>query len=1262
MKRVQALTMAALMALGSFCLPFAARAAETATPEQAAPAALAQPAAPEIPGTAETARATVTPEFEIGTAEQARTYAAPAYTPVTALDTKVTGFANANTSLAMTLIARYNAGAMSKDGGSMEIVAYNAAKTCAYAVSGLKGKLVVLPLSGMAEGSTVQELTGTELDLAAMVNSASFTYGDLTSVAVSPDGGKVAVAVQQADTAAAGCVAVFAVNDDGSLAAVPTLYPTGVQPDNVVFADDNTILTADEGEPRDGYGAGTTDPAGTVSIIDLADGASVQAGFDGFAAQELLDQNILLGKVDGVTQSPALDLEPEYITVAGGVAYVSLQEANAIGVLNLADKKFTAVYSCGFEDFSQVPVDLNEDGGYKAETYENLAGARMPDGISSVVIGGQTYLLTANEGDAREWGGYTNETKVKGIAKKAIRALDAARCDGLPAGKTVLFGGRSFTMYRMEATGMTPVYDSADGFESLTAQYLPDRFNVSNDDLDVDSRSQKKGPEPESVTTGTVGGRTYAFIALERVGGVMAYDITDPANVSFVNYINSRSYGDVVESDVSPEGLCLAAVNGQNYLLAACEVSGTLAAYRLDARVVAQTDIQILYTNDVHTAYERSADGSRLGYAAVAGRKNALEAQGYQVTLVDGGDAIQGEAAGTLSQGAYLVDMMNTTGYDLAAIGNHEFDYGMARFLDLSANEANYPYISCNFIDLRTNKTVFDPYRIIDYGGKKVAYVGISTPETFTKSTPTYFQDANGKYIYSFCEGDNGKELYTAVQNAIDAAKADGADTVIAVGHVGIDKVSEPWTSYDIIANTTGLTAFLDAHSHSTIAGEDRTDKSGATVRLMSTGTKLAAVGQLTLHADGSVDTRLLTNADLPAAQDDPAVAAAAQAITGQFSALLGKVVATTNVDLTVQDPATGKRLIRSQETNMGDLCADAYRAMLGADVAIVNGGGIRDNIAAGEITYGDIIAVHPFGNAACLVEATGQELLDVLEMASRAASAQNSELGGFLQVSGITYEIDTTIPTSVEVDDKGMFVGVNGARRVKNVMVGGVPIDPAKTYTLASHNYLLKSGGDGLNMFMDNKILQNEVLLDNEVLINYITGTLKGVISGDAYADAYGAKRIKVITAYQAPTATADGYQEYLRGAETVREVLKATGAQPSAKPSAQPSANPTVQPSEKPTVQPTQQPTVAPGVVGTPSAQPTLAPADAHGDIGPAKANGTWGQQDAAATAKPAATASRVPQTGDVTPIGWFVLLLAGSGFVLLLLLLRYRKDRRR
>ena len=518
------------------------------------------------------------------------------------------------------------------------------------------------------------------------------------------------------------------------------------------------------------------------------------------------------------------------------------------------------------------------------------------------------------------------------------------------------------------------------------------------------------------------------------------------------------------------------------------------------AEETAAKDVVVLYTNDVHCGIDEN-----IGYAGLAAYKKAFAKAGYDVLLVDNGDAIQGGPVGTLSKGEYIIDIMNEVGYDVATIGNHEFDYGMDQFMALR-EKAKFPYVSANFTDLE-GKPILDPFVIKEAGGRKIAFVGASTPETFTKSTPTYFQNEKGEYIYDFCEGEDGKRLYAAVQKAVDDAREAGAEYVVVLAHLGIDGSSVPYTSSDLIVNTNGIDAVLDGHSHSTIEQEVVKNKDGEEVLLSSTGTKLAAVGALTIAADGTLSTRLHTESIF---QDDETTAFV-EGIKAQYGETLAKVVASSQVDLIVNDltavDSEGKpiRIIRSQETNLGDLCADAYRLVSGADIGVVNGGGIRAAIPAGDITFEQIINVHPFGNAMCVVEATGQQILDALE---KSVSKLPDENGGFLHVSGLTFTVDMSVPSTVVVDDKGNFVEVSGERRVKDVKVGGEDIDPAKTYTLASHNYMLKSGGDGTCMFQDCPVLIDESMLDNQVLINYITGTLGGVV-GEEYAAPYGQGRI---------------------------------------------------------------------------------------------------------------------------------------------------------
>ena len=528
-------------------------------------------------------------------------------------------------------------------------------------------------------------------------------------------------------------------------------------------------------------------------------------------------------------------------------------------------------------------------------------------------------------------------------------------------------------------------------------------------------------------------------------------------------------------------------------------------------------DVIVLYTNDIHCGVDQT--DSSIGIAGLAKVKKELKNQYNNVVLVDNGDAIQGELIGTVSKGEYMVQLMNYVGFDFAAFGNHEYDYTMPQLKKL-VDMANVKYLSCNFRYIGEtpdeNAVDLDAYTVVDYDGLKVGYVGITTPESLVKSTPTYFQDENGNWIYTFCNGGNGQELYDAVQTAVDAARADGAQVVVALAHLGIDEQSSPWMSTDVIANTTGIDVMLDGHSHSTIERQEVANKNGETVLLSSTGTKLANVGKLTITPDGTVNTELIQRSDVDGV--DPETQAYLEQIEAEFEEMKQQVVAHVDYDLLTTHPETGKRMIRMRETNLGDVCADAYRTVLESDIAFVNGGGIRANIPAGDVTYEQIISVHPYSNMACKVKATGQQILDALEMSARnltmnADGELEGENGGFLHVSGLKFTINLAIPSSVVVDESKMFVEVAGKRRVQDVKVlqNGeyVPIDPEGTYTLASHNYMLKNSGDGINMFKDDELLLDEVKVDNQVLIEYMTSE---AFAAHDYSNWEGEGRIRIV------------------------------------------------------------------------------------------------------------------------------------------------------
>ena len=505
-----------------------------------------------------------------------------------------------------------------------------------------------------------------------------------------------------------------------------------------------------------------------------------------------------------------------------------------------------------------------------------------------------------------------------------------------------------------------------------------------------------------------------------------------------------------------------------------------------------KSDVTILYTNDVHTYIDKQSP--KLTYAAIADLKQSYQNAGKDVLLVDAGDHVQGTAYGSMDEGASIIKLMNAAGYDAATPGNHEFDYGMDRAKAIM-KEADFPYLSCNWVDLRTGLRVLPSVKVFVRGGRRIAFVGVTTPETFTKSTPAYFMDkAQRKYIYDIQGGEDGKKLYDAVQKAIDKAKL-LADVVIGLGHLGVDPSSSPWTSEEVIAHTSGFDAFIDGHSHTVMENKQVQDASGKAVTLTQTGSYFANVGEMTIAADGTITTKLIPTHE----GMDAGIAAMQTSWVNTVDDMLGEKIAVGDSDFYVSDPATGKRRIRSAETNLGDFVADGIYTYfnevekLHCDVAIMNGGGIRADVPAGDWTFKTCKQVSPFGNVACLMSVTGKQIQDALEFAARFAGEGGKENGGFLQVAGATYEIHTDIPNTVQTDEKNVWIGsATGTPRVQNVKIydkasgSYLPLDPGATYALAGMNYTLRNLGDGFAMFDGAELIKDYVSEDYLVMSTY--------------------------------------------------------------------------------------------------------------------------------------------------------------------------------
>ncbi len=522
-------------------------------------------------------------------------------------------------------------------------------------------------------------------------------------------------------------------------------------------------------------------------------------------------------------------------------------------------------------------------------------------------------------------------------------------------------------------------------------------------------------------------------------------------------------------------------------------------------------DIIILYTNDVHCA----VDGD-IGYAGLAAYKQRCEQKTPYVTLVDCGDAVQGELLGTVSEGEYIIDLMNVTGYDYAVLGNHEFDYGMEQ-LGYLMDSADFSYLGCNINYTGSGENPIDalkPYSLEKYGETTVAFVGVSTPYSITTSTPKYFMDESGNLVYDFYNS-SAKDFYTCVQKYVDESVKAGADYVILLSHLGDGEEYSPYSSVQLIANTKNVDVVLDGHAHSTISSDIVKNQEGKDVLLSSTGTGLENIGQLVITQNGMISTGLISSYE----NKDDQTKEFVSNIKATYEEEIKEVVAVSDTSLSCGDE-NGVRMVRNRETTIGDFCADAYRAVSGADIALVQGGGIRADLPKGDITYADLLAVHPWGNSLCMAEASGKEILDALEFGSRYveseyASGQDAlgEIGGFLQVSGLRFCIDTAVQSTVKTDENEMFAGVTGAYRVSNVEVLNAdgsysPLNLEKTYTVASTDYLIKDYGDGYNMFADNTLLIDEGMTDYQMLSNYIQENLGGNLS--AYSSIQGRIQVK--------------------------------------------------------------------------------------------------------------------------------------------------------
>lgn len=526
--------------------------------------------------------------------------------------------------------------------------------------------------------------------------------------------------------------------------------------------------------------------------------------------------------------------------------------------------------------------------------------------------------------------------------------------------------------------------------------------------------------------------------------------------------------------------------------------------------VAGANDVAILFTNDVHCGVTEN-----IGYSGLAAYRDSLQRTAGGVILADVGDAVQGNFMGTLSKGGIIVELMNAVGYDVATLGNHEFDYGMPRLAELlDSSRATYVAANLRYTGAGENPLKkLRPYKMVETTVGKIAFIGVVTPESYFSSTPTNFQE-NGKIVFQFKENNDakGRKFYKSIQKTVDECKKQGADFVVLLTHMGVASVSAPYRSLDLIANLAGVDVVLDGHSHSVIPGDWVKDKKGKPVLLASTGTKLESIGQVVLAKDKKPCSKLVSDYK----GRSPRIDSLTLRINEKFQNLLKEKIAVSEVAMPVTD-AAGVRLPRVREHPLGNLIADGIRTQFDVDVAFMNGGNVRADLPKGDVTYGDALAMMPFGSRICIAEVPGQTLLDALEFSYRVVAATDfgvktagqpislasQELGGFLQVSGLRLTVDTSKEPALELDSLGAFARVKGPRRVRDVQVlqkdgSYKAINPKATYRVASVEFTLMNGGDGYTMFSKGKVVAKGLAIDADVFANYLKNSLHGVVPAD--------------------------------------------------------------------------------------------------------------------------------------------------------------------
>ncbi|MEB3355308.1 MAG: choice-of-anchor I family protein [Synechococcales bacterium] len=1057
------------------------------------------------------------------------------------------------------------------DEGAAEISAYDPISQRLFVINANEVTVDILDLSDPANPVKVGQ-----------IQASGFGAG-ANSVAIK--NGVVAVAIESDPATEPGKVVFF--NTDGDPLSEVAV---GSLPDMVTFTPDGTkVLVANEGEPD-----GSIDPKGSISIIDISNGVAnataVFAGFESFDGTEdvLRQQGVRIFPNKMVSE----DVEPEYIAVSddSATAYVTLQEANAVAVVDIASATVTKILPLGVKDHSLPGNGLDasdEDGIINIQNWP-VFGLYMPDAIATFSANGQTYFVTANEGDDRgeneriedltlDPDAFPNAAELQ--LEENLGRLDASTIDGDTDGdgdydQLFTYGSRSFTIYDSEGN---LVFDSGDDFEQITASLFPDDFNANNDENDTfDSRSDNKGPEPEGVVVGEVDGRTYAFVGLERVGGIMVYDVTDPANSTFVQYLNNRNFDvdaqladdstNPAVGDLGPEGLTFISgddsPSGVPLLVVTNEISGSTTVYEVESLNGGGNGgdgtftLELLHASDQEAGIPALDDAPR--FSAVL---NALKAQDLgndgiedNTIVLSSGDAfIPGlflDASADPSLAALLgeagrgradIIIQNELGFQAIAFGNHEFDLGTGFVNSVLAPSgsypgANFPYLSSN-LDFSTDANLAPlvtedgqeasdiPGKIagntvITVNGERIGVVGATTPTLPVIASP-------GGVTVNPLEFDGVPteaqldELAAIIQASVDQLLADNPDInkVILLAHmqrIAIEQaLAERLENVDIIVAGGSNTRLLDENDRlrdgDSVQGPYPIFKTGADgkpVAIVNTDGNYKYVGRLVVDFDAEgviIPESYDSEVSGAYATDDAGVAALGaenlvdpeiKAITDQLRNVIADLESNffgiSEVFLNANRSGGGLDGVRNQETNLGNLTADANLAIASEitgetiDISLKNGGGIRANIGRietppgatepqrlptqanelagkpeGGISQVDIQNTLAFNNGLTVVTVTAAELKAIVEHGVAASTNDpTSAEGRFPQISGFSFSFDVNAPAGSRVQSLAIEDAEGNDLDVV-IQNGEIVGDPNRTFRMVTLNFLA-DGGDG--------------------------------------------------------------------------------------------------------------------------------------------------------------------------------------------------------